>query len=78
MLGAQIHEAREPTHPRHGQIEQDKIDLVIIVQLLCETIEIGAFDNAATGDGAHDGLMQGAAHERMIVGYDNTGSRAHD
>ena len=78
MLGAQIHEAGEAANPGHGQIEQDEIHLVIITQLLRQGVEIGAFDDGAAGDSARNGLTQGAANQRVVVGYNNPGRSAHD
>ena len=70
MLRAQIHQAREPTDARHGEIQQDEVDLGVLVQLLDEFVEVAAFDDGAAGDGAGDRLMQGPTNQRMIVGND--------
>ena len=73
MLGAQIDEAGKTTHARHGEIEQDEIDVGIGFERSAQAVEIAAFRNLAAAYGAGDRLAQRAAHQRMVVGNNDAG-----
>jgi hypothetical protein len=77
MLGAQIHEAGDSANAGPGQIKQDEVDLVVVVKFSGQRLKVPAFDNGATLNCAGDRLMQGAAHEGVVVSYDNAGQNTH-
>jgi len=69
ILCAQIHQSGETTHAGHGQIEQNQIDLADLVEQLRDLLESPSLCDFSVLDQPRYGLTQGAAEQRMIVGY---------
>ena len=73
ILRAQVHQPGESAHARHGEIEQDEIDVAAALEQLRPTSsnDAGLGDLDAFEQAGH-GLAQRAAKQRMVVGNDQT------
>ena len=59
-------------HARHGQIEQDEIDVAAAFEQLGDVVEGAGLRDIDLLEQPGDRLAQGAAKQRMIVGDDQT------
>ena len=68
VLRPQGHEAGEALYARHGEIEQDQVDVAFAAQESVQVVHAVGLDHAGLGHDGPDGLAQSAAEQRMIVG----------
>ncbi len=68
ILRAQIHQAGKAAHARHGQVEQDEIDVAAALEQFGHFVEGAGFRDIDALEQAGDRLAQRAAEQRVIVG----------
>ena len=68
ILRAQIHQAGKAAHARHGQIEQNEIDVAAALEQFGDFVEGAGFRDIHALEQAGDRLAQRAAEQRMVVG----------
>ena len=72
ILGAQIHQSGKAAHPRHGEIEQNEIDIGGAVEQGRYLLEGSGLGDIGRREQAGDCLAQCSAKQRMIVGNHQT------
>ena len=72
ILRAQIHQPGEAAHARHGQVEQDQIDVAALVEQLRHFVERAGLGDLGAVEQAGDRFAQRAAEQRMIVRDDQS------
>src|SRR2546425_12008158 len=70
ILRSQIHEAGKSAHARHGQVEQDEINVSAAFEQLGYILEGSGFRDLDALEQTGHCLSQGAAKQRVIVRYD--------
>ena len=68
ILRAQIHQAGKTAHARHGQVEQDEIDVAAALEQFGDLVEGAGFRDIDAFEQTGDRLAQRAAEQRMVVG----------
>ena len=68
ILRAQIHQAGEAAHARHGEVEHDEIDLAAAFEQLGDLVERPGLRDLDAFEQSGDRLAQRSAKQRVIVG----------
>jgi hypothetical protein len=78
VLRAQVNQAGKARYSRHGQVEQDQVDIGILFQQRGEIIERSRFVDFRRGHDAGNRLPQRIAKQRMVIGDNESGAgRGH-
>src|SRR3984957_18132457 len=73
ILRAQVNQAGKARDSRHGQVEQDQVDIGFPLQKRGQFLERSGFIDLGTGHDAGNRLAQRIAKQRMVVGNDQMG-----
>ena len=73
VLGPQRHQAGEALHARHGQVEQDQVDVALMGQGGVQILHAARLDDPGLRHDGGDGLPQGATKQRMVIGDNDRG-----
>ena len=73
ILRPERHEAGKALDARHGQVEQDQVDVAFLGEGGVQVIHPTRFHHPGLGHDGGNGLPQRAAKQRMVVGNDDRG-----
>ncbi len=76
MLRAQEHQPGEALHAGHVEVEKDQVDLRALAELLGDLLERSGLDDGNALHQARNGLAQGTANKRVVVGYHDESLRS--